>query len=77
VCVLGDLPDQGLAVGLGHVVAGLDPALVGKEGGEGDRIMGSVVLLGRLLPVGAEVVAVHAAHRTSAMTLFCNAADAV
>ena len=34
VRVLGDLPDQGLAVGLGHVVARLDPALVGEQRGE-------------------------------------------
>ena len=67
VGVLGDLPDQRLAVGLGHVVAGLDPPVVREQRGERSRIIG----LARALVIrlrAAEVVAVHALEDTSDVT---------
>jgi hypothetical protein len=35
VCVLGDLADERAPVAVGHLVAGLDPAVVGEEVVEG------------------------------------------
>ena len=61
--MLGDLADQGLPVGLGHVVARLDAALVGEERGEGLLVVGRL-RLSRL--VGPEVVAVHPPDATTA-----------
>ena len=60
VRVLGDLADQGLAVGLGHLVAGLDPAVGGEKVAERLGLAGLAGAFGT-----AEVIAVHAGHGTS------------
>ena len=65
VRVLGDLADQGPAIALGHLVARLDPVLVGQQVDEG---LGVEVgrARGHLRPLAGrtEVVAVHVRHGT-------------